>query len=89
MAGVKSYQALLAEFDDENLLPGKLKQGLIATFLYPFIKTRAWKAVGELKFSTFMDYAALYSEYSFVFCGDDGQGDLLAGEMMMHQQSNK
>ena len=72
-----------------TLLPGKLKQGLIATFLYPFIKTRAWKAVGELKFSTFMDYAALYSEYSFVFCGDDGQGDLLAGEMMMHQQSNK
>jgi len=26
----------------------------------------------------------MYPEYSFVFCGDDGQGDLLAGEMMMN-----
>ena len=34
-----------------TLLPGKLKQGLYATFLYPFIKTNAWKPVGELKVS--------------------------------------
>jgi len=72
-----------------TLLPGKLKQGLIATFLFPFIKTKAWKAVGELKYKTFKQYCAMYPEYGYVFCGDDGQGDLLAGEMMMAEKNEE
>ena len=65
-----------------TLLPGRLKQGLQAVLLYPFKKTLAWKAVGELKFKTFENYSKMYPEYKYVFCGDDGQGDLLAGELM-------
>jgi len=40
-----------------TLLPGRLKQGLQAVLLYPFKKTLAWKAVGELKFKTFENYS--------------------------------
>ena len=28
-------------------------------------------------------YARLYQEYDFIFLGDNGQGDLLAGQLMM------
>ena len=38
---------------------------------------------------TFENYAHLYPEYKFIFCGDDGQGDLLAGEMMTEKHSEK
>ncbi|GMH86152.1 hypothetical protein TrST_g2027 [Triparma strigata] len=65
-----------------TLLPGRLKQGIQAVVMYPFKKTLAWKAVGELKYITFEHYAKMYPEYNYVFCGDDGQGDLLAGELM-------
>ncbi|GMI17055.1 hypothetical protein TrLO_g9630 [Triparma laevis f. longispina] len=65
-----------------TLLPGRLKQGAQAVLMYPFKKTLAWKAVGELKYITFEHYAKMYPEYNYVFCGDDGQGDLLAGELM-------
>jgi hypothetical protein len=65
-----------------TLLPGRIKQGATAMVQFPFYKTLAWKAVGELKFLTFEHYAKMYPEYKYVFCGDDGQGDLLAGELM-------
>ena len=62
-----------------SLLPSQ------AVLLYPIKKTLAWKAVGELKYITFTNYAAMYPEYDYVFCGDDGQGDLIAGELMMER----
>jgi phosphatidate phosphatase APP1 len=71
-----------------TLLPGKLWQGLQAIVLYPFLKHKAWRAVGELKTETFFEFADLYPEYSFVFCGDDGQGDVLAGEEMLKANRN-
>ena len=72
-----------------TLLPGQIKQGFQAMTQYPFYKTLAWKSVGELKFLTFENYSAMYPEYKYVFCGDDGQGDLLAGELMAERHPEK
>ena len=66
-----------------TLLPGKLWPGTKAFLLTPFIKTQAWKWVGEIKFKSFCDYTELYMEYDFVFVGDNGQGDLYAAEKML------
>ncbi len=35
------------------------------------------------KFKNFCEYSKLYPEYSFVFIGDNGQGDVQAAEMMI------
>ena len=37
------------------------------------IGTKAWHAVGELKFKTYKQYRDIYPEYDFVFFGDNGQ----------------
>jgi len=66
-----------------TLLPGKLVQGVWAFLTYACSGTRAWQPVGNLKFRTFMNFRRLYREYDFVFCGDNGQGDLLAGQRML------
>jgi len=52
---------------------------------YGCLGTRAWKWVGEAKYRTFLNFANLFGEYDFVFCGDNGQGDLLAGQMMLKE----
>eukprot|EP00913_Durusdinium_trenchii_P032452 g30383.t1 len=41
------------------------------------------KEVGRYKHTVFQQYTCLYREYDFIFCGDNGQGDLLAGQLMM------
>jgi len=66
-----------------TLLPGKLVSGIWATVAVKCLGLRAWRCVGEDKFSTYSEFAQLYPEYDFVFCGDDGQGDLLAGQNML------
>lgn len=45
-------------------------------------KSAPWKPVGWAKYQTFQEYARMYQEYSFVFLGDNGQGDVLAGELV-------
>lgn len=65
-----------------TMIPGKLGLGLWALIAYPCLKTLAWKRVGEFKYQTYKKFAKLYLEYDFVFCGDDGQGDLYAGQRM-------
>eukprot|EP00928_Gymnodinium_smaydae_P082006 TRINITY_DN65433_c0_g1_i1.p1 TRINITY_DN65433_c0_g1~~TRINITY_DN65433_c0_g1_i1.p1 ORF type:complete len:757 (-),score=177.80 TRINITY_DN65433_c0_g1_i1:112-2382(-) len=71
-----------------TLLPGKLASGAWATVAHWALGSRAWKAVGEDKYRTFTDFSRLHSEYDFIFCGDNGQGDLLAGERMMSDQGS-
>lgn len=66
-----------------TLLAGKLLSGTWATVTFKCIGTRAWKCVGQDKYSTYTNYIQLYPEYDFVFCGDDGQGDLFAGQKML------
>jgi hypothetical protein len=39
--------------------------------------------IAEKKFDNFSRYAQLYPEYSFVFTGDSGQGDVAFGEQML------
>lgn len=41
-----------------------------------------WLGVALTKFERFENYSMLYPEYSFVFFGDDGQGDLYTAEKM-------
>jgi len=41
-----------------------------------------WESVGRFKAETFEKFADLYPECNFIFIGDDGQGDVLAAEMM-------
>ena len=41
--------------------------------------------IAAKKFAGFVEYKRLFPEYRFVFCGDSGQGDAVAGrEMMSH-----
>ena len=44
----------------------------------------------RVKFQNFDEYAQLYSpEHSFCFVGDNGQGDVLAAEMMRLKYGDK
>eukprot|EP00746_Dinoflagellata_sp_MGD_P070243 gnl/MRDRNA2_/MRDRNA2_28748_c0_seq1.p1 gnl/MRDRNA2_/MRDRNA2_28748_c0~~gnl/MRDRNA2_/MRDRNA2_28748_c0_seq1.p1 ORF type:complete len:838 (+),score=116.05 gnl/MRDRNA2_/MRDRNA2_28748_c0_seq1:211-2724(+) len=66
-----------------QLLSGNLGASLSAVLLYVCQKTSSWRMVGERKARTFEEYASLYPEYDYVFCGDNGQGDLLAAERIL------
>eukprot|EP00931_Biecheleriopsis_adriatica_P104947 TRINITY_DN79556_c0_g1_i1.p1 TRINITY_DN79556_c0_g1~~TRINITY_DN79556_c0_g1_i1.p1 ORF type:complete len:778 (+),score=171.42 TRINITY_DN79556_c0_g1_i1:37-2370(+) len=68
-----------------TLLPGKLFPSVRAGIMQYCTGARAWRAVGQAKYETFQEYKALFAEYDFVFCGDDGQGDLLAGQQMIQE----
>lgn len=65
-----------------TLLPGSLKEGICAFFFAKFFK-HAWAPVGRKKHQSFQLYTSLYPDHKFVFVGDNGQGDVLAAEMMM------
>lgn len=41
------------------------------------------RAIGEAKFANFLNFAAVYPEYRFVFIGDSGQADALTAELMI------
>jgi hypothetical protein len=84
------FQSLVSEgrlHSFPTLLPGRLPQGLWAFFTSCVLRSRAWRPVGDLKYTTYRNYRELYREYDFVFCGDNGQGDLLAGQRMIEEQS--
>lgn len=66
-----------------TLLPGKLRTGLNTMLQFPMLKELAWRGIGDLKFQMFMQFKELYREYDFIFVGDNGQGDLYAGERMI------
>lgn len=66
-----------------TLLPGKLSSNLRATIAACCHKRAAWRDVGQWKRCVYEQFAGLYLEYDFVFCGDDGQGDLLAGQELL------
>lgn len=68
-----------------TLLPGSLATGFWAMATCAYIRLRAWRRVGELKATTFFKFRDLYMEYDFIFCGDNGQGDLLAAQHMLSQ----
>lgn len=71
-----------------TLIPGTLLQGLRAMVTYPFLRTSAWRQVGVNKHLTYLKFRCLYPEYDFVFCGDNGQGDLYAAQLMLKSQRN-
>lgn len=66
-----------------SLLSGSLRIGFGAVVKRCFCHSDAWEDVGRFKNTVFQEYASLYREYDFIFCGDNGQGDLLAGQLMM------
>lgn len=71
-----------------TLLPGELTSGLFAITRYLCNGNSAWKKVGKKKLEMYRNFRDLYLEYDFVFFGDNGQGDLWAGEMMDLEQRN-
>ena len=87
-----SYGKLKQLVEDERLhsmptpLPGELTSGLLAITRYLCRGIRAWTKVGKKKLNTYQNFRALHLEYDFVFFGDNGQGDLWAGEMMDVEQ---
>jgi len=91
----KSYQLFCRLVEERRmhsfptLLPGQLWQGFHAMSLFACFRTKSWRPVGDLKFRTFQNFRELYSEYDFVFCGDNGQGDLWAGQLMMKEQRER
>jgi len=46
------------------------------------------ESVGATKFEKFVKYKALFPEYKLLFIGDNGQGDLIAGEKMLIVDEN-
>ncbi|CAK9008328.1 unnamed protein product, partial [Durusdinium trenchii] len=69
-----------------TLLPGSLSLGLWAVVKALFIAAHGWRDVGERKAKMFEQYKALYGEYDFIFFGDNGQGDLLAGQLLVNAE---
>lgn len=43
---------------------------------------------GNTKFNKYKQYSLLFPEYSFIFIGDNGQGDIIAGERMVNDNPN-
>eukprot|EP00927_Polykrikos_kofoidii_P034290 TRINITY_DN29112_c0_g1_i1.p1 TRINITY_DN29112_c0_g1~~TRINITY_DN29112_c0_g1_i1.p1 ORF type:complete len:768 (+),score=51.07 TRINITY_DN29112_c0_g1_i1:44-2305(+) len=85
----RTYQSVKSVFRERGinkvptLLPGNLIRGLRAVVSFGCLRSRAWKPVGHLKYDMYLNFRALYPEYDFIFCGDNGQGDLLAAQKMM------
>lgn len=71
------------EGEDERLTVGRIltRIGTRET------TNRNWYGTGISKAERFEQYASLYPEYSFVFFGDNGQGDLLAAEHMANSSA--
>ena len=59
------------------LLPGSLVEGS------DFVLMGKLESLAENKFNNLREYALLYPEYSYVFCGDNGQADVRAVSKMM------
>lgn len=66
-----------------TLLPGRFRSSVPAGLFVFCAGSAAWRGVGEEKFLTYTKYRELYQEYDFAFLGDDGQGDLMAGQQMI------
>lgn len=64
-----------------SLLPGLLGAGVQA-LLCAKCTRRAWRSAAFSKARSFFAYAKLYPEYNYVWVGDNGQGDVLAAELM-------
>jgi hypothetical protein len=45
--------------------------------------------IAEKKYERFVEYSTIFPEYRFVFCGDSGQGDAIAGRMMMEHPGTR
>jgi len=43
---------------------------------------------GTLKFERFVQYSKIFPEYDFIFIGDNGQGDVLAGTKMLEYMTS-
>jgi len=65
-----------------TMLPGDRNYSVRGFLASLCLGTKGWRKVGEHKYVTFSNYAELYPEYDFVFFGDNGQGDLLAAQLM-------
>lgn len=59
-----------------TLLAGSLDTG------YSYVMDRNIEGLAQKKMENFEQFVSLYPEYSFVFIGDNGQGDLRAAELM-------
>ena len=45
------------------------------------------KRIGEVKFRNFLEFAAVYPEYRYVFVGDSGQADALTAQLLITDTS--
>ena len=90
----KSERASLAVFEKIRkndgmyqvpaLLAGSIESGAQMLF------SGNYKPMAQMKFKNFDEYAQLYSpEHQFCFIGDNGQGDVLAAEMISEKYKNK
>lgn len=77
------FKQLLLEgrlHDMPTLVPGRAWPSIRAVLRLIRKRYDAWKEVGEVKYESILMLKHLYPNYSMVFFGDDGQGDLLAAE---------
>lgn len=44
--------------------------------------------IGNMKYNRFLEYKSLFPEYMFIFIGDNGQGDVVAGKQMINKDSD-
>jgi hypothetical protein len=82
----KSEQKTLALFEEIRKVNGMYQvPTLLSGAIGSGMKSLAGDFVplGLQKFDNFVEYVQLYPEYSCVFVGDNGQGDVIAAEKMM------
>ena len=83
LAEAHTYEKFLHLVDEGKLygvptmLAGDLASGI------SYMTTDNFEYLAEKKFQNFMEYAQLYPEFSHVFVGDNGQGDVRAAELVM------
>jgi len=77
-----------------GLLPGSFQSGMASMWRgfqllrwAPDFRAEMWRELGLHKFKTFQEYMKLYPECDFCFVGDNGQGDLLAAELMAEESA--
>ena len=66
-----------------TLLAGSLDSGWRMVFRGDFA------ALARTKYDNFLQFAALYPEFAFVFIGDNGQGDVMAADLMQQRLGDR
>jgi len=76
----------------ESVVRAKIQRRLqpnqgILDVLHDHVPDKQEREIGEVKFKNFLEFAAVYPEYRYVFVGDSGQADALTAQLLITDTS--